>query len=211
VSGAHVWRRNLPCARRCNKEYLLNSIHCAVRFFLPDLRITSWKPDCSLLLVVGFFFVWCFSFFIFFFPTASSSHSINRAQLKQNQRSMQAAPEVSKPQAGLKSRQGGGLTSSPSLTRQILLFLACGITEGKRLGEERGGGGREGDRRGRGRAGEGEGKKGGRARRREAPSRAGLVRNCCSGGAGRAVSAALQCWGGTPPNRSIPPRYSAVP
>ena len=23
--GAHVWRRDPPCARRCNKEYLLNS------------------------------------------------------------------------------------------------------------------------------------------------------------------------------------------
>jgi len=36
-----VWRRNPPCAWRRNKEYLLNSIHCTVRFLLPDLRINS--------------------------------------------------------------------------------------------------------------------------------------------------------------------------
>jgi len=40
VPGEHVWRRNPPCARCCNKEYLLNSMHCAVRFFLLDLRIS---------------------------------------------------------------------------------------------------------------------------------------------------------------------------
>jgi len=32
VSRAHVWRRNPLCARRCNKESLLSSIRCTVRF-----------------------------------------------------------------------------------------------------------------------------------------------------------------------------------
>jgi len=41
VSGAHVWRRNPPCARHRNEESLLNSLHCAVRIFLPDLRIST--------------------------------------------------------------------------------------------------------------------------------------------------------------------------
>jgi len=61
VSGAHVWRRNPPCARRCNEESLLNSVHCAVRFFLPDLRIRTqgWdnlvgKQELTLSLTVSF-------------------------------------------------------------------------------------------------------------------------------------------------------------
>ena len=39
-----VWRACLeeksPVCPRCKKEYLLNSIHCTVRFFLPDLWIS---------------------------------------------------------------------------------------------------------------------------------------------------------------------------
>jgi len=45
VSGVHIWRRNPLCARRRNEENLLNSMRCAVGFFLPDLRI---KCQCQL-------------------------------------------------------------------------------------------------------------------------------------------------------------------
>ena len=45
--GAHVWRRDPPCARRHNKEYLLNSLPTIESSIPVFLSINSFQMNSS--------------------------------------------------------------------------------------------------------------------------------------------------------------------